>query len=1802
MADQQQAPETGAEPNSGAQLEGGAYEIIRNRLRAQGQELHSRLQQLNQSRKEVFGGIETSLTGTERITTDNNCNPRDMISLGSVLLFGYNVFIGLRSETRLSDVFAAYEYQDQAFKPVPLDLLDDERFRGDFKDLYKFYKHTAFAKFAVIGPHLFMVFRVGKSVRDIKTFKWLIGEDGSPRYIDNRSDHEFRFPPQHEFEWTRTHRDMHRSGKHPHISVEDRLFVETVGGDLSIKIEDNTGEGIGIYSEPVNDPDQTLDDAEIFYAALDNLVLLKIRPYQEEHFRYLVYSEKIQQVRRIDRIEDSCVLLPEGHGIIFANGYYLQTGDYKEFEGQFDDMLFEKRIQAPNGEDHLYIFYNRESGIYALLSYNMIEQRLEAPIVCHGYCLFDSGELIYFKSQDEPRKYHPIQIWQTPFVGHDHETHAARDSYLFKIGNRDIVRCMAACQGVLGLIGRDDSYANLYLDVVRQTTDVLDANYWLKHPETFQLNEPLGAIREAAASALEEFEKVIRIKRDTRKRIDTITKKTSGILSAVATSRFESINEFVKALADLRVVRGEIISLRELRYTDAAAIDAMEQDVETQAERVARHCVEFLLGEQALKPYQQQVETMQAGIVGLQKASEAKKVEADVAACGGELELLIDIVSNLKIEDATQRTTIIDNISTIYATLNQVRAGLKRAIRELSSAEGVAEFASQMKLLNQAVINYLDVCDTPEKCEEYLSKVAIQIEELEGTFADFDEFVVQLVEKREEVYNAFESRKVALVEARSKRADALTRSAERVLNGIRTRVGNLKTIDAINGYFATDLMIDKVRDIVERLMDLGDSVRADDVQSRLKTIREDAVRQLKDRQDLFSADGNLIRLGDHQFSVNTQALDLTVVRRDDQMFLHLTGTRFYEAITDETFLATRDVWDQDLVSENRDVYRGEHLAYILFQALLAPDAAPSETDVAAYSDEDLLAFVRQFMGPRYAEGYAKGVHDHDAARILRALLAMHGKIGLLRYHTRARALAMAFWHQFADEDEKEKNLIEARLRGFGHLSQLFPDQEEQADYIAELQVLLCAFAEGERIFEPRFADEAGEHLFHVLTGDGNHPISPEAAAVHGAFHKHLKKHGAAKRFAASIEKVSQDPDTTFALLCDWVGAFLEERGDENQTEYRDEVAALLFTNSFDTTRVADVSVNQTLEGMVGDHAVLKQGRYALNYQAFMLKLAAYVREVVPRFERYVRLKKELVDRAREDMRLDEFRPQVLTSFVRNRLIDKVYLPLIGANLAKQIGAAGEGKRTDRMGLLLLISPPGYGKTTLMEYLANRLGIIFMKINGPAVGHRVTSIDPAEAPNAAARGEMNKLNLALEMGDNVMIYLDDIQHCNPELLQKFISLCDAQRRIEGVYKGKARTYDLRGRKVAVVMAGNPYTESGEMFRIPDMLANRADTYNLGDIIGDNADAFKLSYLENALTSSPTLNRLATRSQQDVYGIIRIAETGSREGVELEGSYGAEEITEFVDVMKKLLRVRDVVLTVNQEYIRSAGQGDEYRTEPPFKLQGSYRNMNRITESVLPIMNDDELETLILSSYENEAQTLTTGAEANLLKFKELAGRLSPDEHKRWESIKRTFQKKQRMLGVDTSDRVGQVIAQLSSFGDGLDAIRDAVVEGVETLHADGDGHAGPAQLALTDDSLKRLEALAEKIRSSRQESPVVEAKLAKETLSELAALLRDLQSTVAPADQGRIPQVQVVTRLPRGLLQVIQQQFKLIQNWLYPILEKSNLHSKQMDEMRTTLEGVTRSYKNALQMLEKATGAGKKQAMAQPTPKIKGKKG
>lgn len=1599
-------------PTAPAQkLEQGTYEILRARLNAQGTELRGRLDKLNASRQDVFGAIPTALVATERLTTENNCTPRDMRHVGGGrFVFGYNVQLGLRSETQVADVFSLYQYKDRAFHAVPLAELADGQFESDFKSLYRYYKGTALSKLSVRGPHLFMEFRVGKTAADVKTFKWLCGAN-TLSYLGNRFDHEYVYPPQHEFEWKRATREQHRAGLHPHISIEDRVFVECVGGDLTIKVEDNTATGSGIYSEPVEQRDQTLDDSEIFHAVVGNLILLRVRPYQEKKTRYFVFNEKLREVRRIDSIEEACVLLPDGHGIIHPRGFYLQSGEFKEFETALEGLVFHKRVASPNGEDTMFVFYERDSGTYVLYSYNVIARQCETPIICHGFSLFENGELAIFRAGPEPQKHHVVQIWQTPFVGADWQPPQKNDSYLFKIGNPTVVRAMAECGEVLTLLAKDDSYAGLYVDLVKRTTDILDTYFWLDRAEAFALREPLAGIKEAAASALAEFDKVTAIKRNTAAETQRVVGKATGILRALPTHAFDQIGHFVEKLAALRAVRGELISLKELRYLDAPLVEKTEQETADAAAALAERTVQFLLSPQALDPLRTKVTTLRESVPKMPKVTDAQKLDDEIGAAAKELDLLVETVGSLKIADATETTRIIEDVSGIYATLNQARSGLRQRIRDLRGTEAVAEFASQQRLLDQALANYLDLSTTPEKCDEFLNKLMVQVEELEARFADFEEFVGELADKRTTFAGAFESRKLELVEARNRRANGLLSAAERILKGIKHRADNLPGLDEINAYFASDMMVEKVRDLTAQLLDLGDTTKADDLGSRLKTIREDAVRQFKDRRDLFAGGSGAIQLGRHQFLVNSQDLDLTIIQRGDAMCLHITGTNFFEPIDDPRFVETRQVWSLESVSETADVYRAEWLAWqACGTSALARDRVPGASSGTAKSEAPISDAVREFAASRPGEGYIKGVHDTDAAKIAEAVLEMQHTLGLLRFDTKTRTQAVLAWMALPADDAK--TLLEAKLRGFGAMGRFFPQQAPTAELLAEIARAVHGLD-----------GTAAEFLFHVLSGDGVFPAAPEAVSLVEGFHAFLVERSGTAALKDARKAVAAETRAEFSLIRDWLRAHAGEH------QFLDEAASLILRNSTAPGTVRASSVRE-LTGMNGNHARISNGTLRLDYLDFAARMRKHETNVVPLYQRFVALKRELLEAARERLKLDGFKPKVLTSFIRNRLIDSAYLPLVGDNLAKQIGAAGDAKRTDRMGMLLLISPPGYGKTTLVEYVASRLGIVFMKINGPAIGHRVTSLDPAEAPNAAARDEMEKLGLAFEMGDNVMICLDDIQHLSPEFLQKFISLCDGSRRIEGVWRGKSKTWDLRGKKVVVVMAGNPYTESGEKFKIPDMLANRADTYNLGDVIGAHADAFNSSYLENAAGSNPTLARLASRSQKDILAVIKIAETSSTEGADFESNWSPVEQQEFIGVMKKLIRARDVVLRVNEEYIRSAAQSDAFRTEPAFKLQGSYRNMGRLAEKISPVMNDEELESLLQAYYRNEAQTLTTGTEANLLKFKELTGTITPDETARWEEIKKTFRKNQLFRGADGKDPMVQVVERLTALQDSL----------------------------------------------------------------------------------------------------------------------------------------------------------------------------
>ncbi|MET8793181.1 DNA repair ATPase [Streptomyces pseudogriseolus] len=1602
-----------------AAADGGAYQVLRDRLTARAAELARRAEALNRRRAEEFGAPELRLTATGRLRTERTAAPRDVVAVGDVLLLGYEPRPRPDRDIAVGDVLAAH---DRDLNRLPDDavpgLLDDPAFLREFAALHRYYRQARLLRLRRVEGKLLAVFQTGEKPGDIRVLRWSVTDDGHVTFLDARGDRDHAQRPPADIEWTPATREDHVLGRHPHVSVQGEVFVDTLGGTLTVKTENDTGTPDGIHSEPVDEPLQSLADADIAHARVGPLILLRILPYKETAHRHLVFNTLTRTVVRLDGIGQGCRRLPEDQGIVFAGGHCLAAGGHKTYDLDTEGMEFEREVRSPYGEDVLYAFHAPARGRALLLSYNQISEAVATPMACHGWALFDDGRLTLLRPEgDEPARVHPVQLWDTPYLS---DARAAAqpvgEGPLARVGNADLVRGVSDCLSLARAAAETTPTAEIYATLAAACVRALDTHHWLGDPEVGDLRTPLEEVRATAEQVLAEFETVTDLTRRAAEALDEAAERITAVVRRLRGEQPREAAAWVRGLTELRQAQGHLLTLKEMRYADHGRIDALAADADDDLASFGHRAVAFLAREDAFAAHHAALERLHADIEAVATTAGAAPLAARLDELADGLRTVTEVVAGLDIADATVRTGVLERVADALGGVNRARASLDTRRRSLLDREARAGFAAELTLLGQTVTGALAAAGDPDACDDQMARVLAQLEELESRFAEFDDVLGELADRRAEIYDAFSARKQALTDARARRAAQLASAAERVLETITRRSAALADADAVSTYFASDPLVSKVRRSADDLRALGDRVRAEELDGRLRSAREEAARALRDRADLYADGGRTLRLGAHRFAVSTQPFDLTVVPHQDGLALALTGTDYRAPVTDPALLADRPLWDRHLPSESPGVSRAEHLA-----ARLLHEHGP---DALAGAD-DLAALVRTAAEEAYDEGYERGVHDHDATAILTALLPLHDGAGALRHAAAVRAHALLFWAHGTTEPERAD--LTRRARSLARVRDAFgapPALDALRDELAR--------AVGER--DPDAAARpqacAAYLLDELTTGPDGFVISARARTLLDKFRRTV----AGEAYDEDLTALA-DLGARRQLVEAWLTAYARAAGEE--ADAGDLAEAVAAEQCPDVPRYeSDAPLTVTVEGLVSAHPRITDRRLALRLDEFLARTDAFRAREVPAFRAFQRRRAALVTAERARLRLDDHRPRVTAAFVRNRLVDEVYLPLIGDSLAKQLGTTGESARTGAGGLLLLLSPPGYGKTTLMEYVAHRLGLVLVRVSGPALGHGVTSLDPAEAPNATARQEVEKINFALAAGGNTLLHLDDIQHTSPELLQKFIPLCDATRRVEGVWQGEPRTYDLRGKRFAVCMAGNPYTESGEVFRVPDMLANRADVWNLGDVLTGKEDVFALSFVENALTANPVLAPLAGRDRADLDLLIRLAsDDPTARPDRLLHPYAPTELDRVLAVLRHLLTARRTVLAVNAAYIASAARSDDARTEPPFLLQGSYRNMNKIAQRIQPVMNDAELSAVVEDHYTAEAQTLTTGAEANLLKLAELRGTLTAEQAARWAEVKAAHVRTLTLGGPD--DALTRAVSALALLGDRIAAVESAI---------------------------------------------------------------------------------------------------------------------------------------------------------------------
>ena len=982
---------------------GGAYEVLRQRLVTQATQLRDQAAALDAERKSVFGDSSLDVVGRLNVRTEHNCVARDLVQVGDQLLFGYNVFLGLKKETRIEDVFALYRLNeaeggfDAEPQPIEGSFLAQPGFVQDFRELYTYYKHTRLLQLIRRETLLLAVFQLSERPDDLRVFRWDIGAgDREIRYRDNRGERDIVLPPPFDFAWQTTGRDDVVPGRHAHINILDTVFVETINGDLTVKIENNTEDGLGIYREPVNDQTQSIDDATIEYAQVGSLILLRITPYKEPNARHLVYNTLTRQVQRLDAIAEACVQLPEDHGIVFPGGCVLQNGDTKLFDQDMAGMRFRRTIRSPNGEDVLYVFYEPDAGAFALFVYNLIQRQLRSPLLSHGYARYDDGRIVLFSADSaEPTRVHPMQVWRTPFCSDEFAAGAPRQGgWIAKVGNAEIVRALSTLNSLSREAESEQVSSARYARLVEETRRLFDHHHWLAQPAMQAMADTLRALVGTGEAVLGEFAKVEGLQRAAERSLAETRTRFEAVRAKARPERFEKIEDYVAALAEVDAMRGHVLSVREQRYIDVAACDSMRKTLDELSTALGAATFEYLGSSEALAPLRDQVGAHEHSGLATTTAREGK---AEIEACralAAELDVLSAVIANLSTDDAPRQTRIVGEVGEIYAALNQTRARISRHVESLGGEEATAQFAAQFQLFGQTVQHALGAANDPERCDAELSRVLVQLEEIESRFGEHERFTQALLDKREEVLEAFESHRQALVDARQRKAAHLHEAAARILDGLPRRTARISEADALQAFFVSDPLILKLRDLIERLRGLGDAVRADDIDARVKAARDQAIRSQRDAAELFEDGGDTIKLGPrHRFSVNRQELDLTALPRGDTLCLHLIGTDYFEPIDDAELQALRAYWEQGFESESAELARAEYLAQRFLEAAERGEDGLTVEHVrtARLESGSLEPLLRRFAEPRYREGYERGVHDHDAARIAAALLDQIGR-------------------------------------------------------------------------------------------------------------------------------------------------------------------------------------------------------------------------------------------------------------------------------------------------------------------------------------------------------------------------------------------------------------------------------------------------------------------------------------------------------------------------------------------------------------------------------------------------------------------------------------------------------------------------------------------------------------------------------------------------------------------------------------------------------------------------------------------
>jgi len=138
----------------------------------------------------------------------------------------------------------------------------------------------------------------------------------------------------------------------------------------------------------------------------------------------------------------------------------------------------------------------------------------------------------------------------------------------------------------------------------------------------------------------------------------------------------------------------------------------------------------------------------------------------------------------------------------------------------------------------------------------------------------------------------------------------------------------------------------------------------------------------------------------------------------------------------------------------------------------------------------------------------------------------------------------------------------------------------------------------------------------------------------------------------SLANLKGWPAERWLLTQSWLMGLVNEKSLHDIARYVPEAVAILNTEGKISRTLTEVDVEVEVSGLLGSHGLIEGRTLTFSVDGFLSRMNDHKQRVIPAFHEYHSVRNRIIAEERDKLRLHEFKPRPLSSFVRNRLINE----------------------------------------------------------------------------------------------------------------------------------------------------------------------------------------------------------------------------------------------------------------------------------------------------------------------------------------------------------------------------------------------------------------------------------------------------------------------------------------------------------------------------------------------------------------------